>query len=112
MNIVPTKNWAGAREIGKLDASAADLLNLLGKPQLPDGQGDNTSVAWTVEIDGELAIIYDVGPKWMSPKETPDEKYEWTVAGRNPDILDKLAKAVGYHMQVQGQFPDVEAPEV
>lgn len=78
---------------GYFTATYNEVVAKFGEPL--EGEGHKVTVEWIVVFeDDTVATIYDW--KSESPKDTPDEIYEWHIGGHNQKaeeyILAEMAK--------------------
>lgn len=79
--------------VGYITATHAQLLAVLGKPNL--SASDKTTCEWSFKCyDGTEVSVYD----WKEA-DTPRDRYDWHVGGSGPAALDALRRVTG------GQFP-------
>jgi hypothetical protein len=74
---------------GYMTTTFDKLVELLGEP-LEGSDDGKTTAEWIIEIQGEVATIYDW--KLLS---NPKDLYEWHVGGRSLEVLSHLSKALG-----------------
>lgn len=83
----------GTSLMGYFNATYNEVVAKFGEPL--EGEGYKVTVEWVVVFeDDTVATIYDW--KSESPKDTPDEIYEWHIGGHKKKaeeyILAEMAK--------------------
>lgn len=72
----------GTHYLDKFVATYNDLKKVLGEPNREKSSDGKISVSWAFIYNGHFGKIYD----WKeseSPKDNPNDRYEWHIGGKN-----------------------------
>ena len=81
---------------GHITVTYNSLVKVFGQPD--SFGGDKTTVEWRLLFaNGTVATIYD-WKEITSPKDHPDDKYEWHIGGKNIDAMQQVVDAYYFNV--------------